>query len=190
MTNRSYKAARRRAKRESIGFDYRYDVEVVEGEETRWEERSEHFDCTGQVNTLLLSELAANSDVDTATPEGMGLIRHFFAQALGARYHVVKDDEGNEREELVDDDAAKAYRRFFKLHTRYGDDDLLMDIMGGLVEDFQADPSGSPSSLPDGPSESGGSSKVVSLSRGTVEFVPGEVLAEEPEQTSGSASSG
>lgn len=198
---RSYKAARRRAQRraEPIGFGYGYEVEVdaygAEGKPV-WEERTERFECHGKVDTLLLSELAYNADVDTATPEGMALIRQFFAQAFGVRHRIVVDKEGAEHEVLVEDEAAQGYRKFFKLHGQHGDDDLLMEIMGGLVADFQADRTTSPSVSADGPSESGDSSKVVSLSAGTVKLVPsgeeGETVwgpEEEQEPTRASGSS-
>lgn len=169
---RSYKASRRRALKQPVPFEFNYEVAVEDRDEdgalvgTHFEERVEHFVAKGDVSTLLLSELAANADVDTATPEGMRLIRDFFAQAFG-------DDE--------------QYSRFFRLVTRYGDDDLLMEIMSGLVEDLMGRPTMRPSDSPATPSTSGEPSKVVSLQRGTVQVVEGQVLdsTEEPQASSG-----
>lgn len=138
---RSYKAARRAHTGDPVPFRYEYtDDDGVE--------QVEVFECQGEVSSLLLSELASNADVDVATPEGVALLREFFAQAFG--------DEA-------------AYRRFFKLHTKYGDDDLLMDIMAGLVEDFAGRPTRRPSASPATQSSGGMQSKVVSLQQGTVE---------------------
>ncbi|MGI8682075.1 MAG: hypothetical protein ACR2JO_08090 [Mycobacteriales bacterium] len=169
---RSYKAARRAALKEPVEFDYEYvTTEPVVDEDgapvaapdgvpvTREVEKSEHFVCKGEVSALTLSEFAYNADVDSATLEGAALVRQFFGEAFG--------DE-------------KEYQRFFRLHIRHGDDDLLMDILSGLAEDFTGRPTKRPSDSPATPSEtmvSGQSLKVVSLSRGTV--VQGEVVDQE-----------
>jgi hypothetical protein len=171
---RSYKAARRAATKDAVPFRYDYEVEVDVLDDNdeptgqkQWEERSREFSCKGEVSSLLLSELADNASVDVASPEGMSLVAQFFKQAFG-------DDE--------------QYREFFRLHTKYGTDDLLMDIMGGLVEDFVGRPTTRPSDSPATPSASGEVSKVVSLSRGTVQVV--ELDPEEWDETNPKASSG
>lgn len=164
---RSYKAARRAATLEPVRFQYDYEVEVpvldAQGTPTgatRWEERSRVFECHGEVSTLLLSEFAANAGVDTATPEGTALIAEFFRQAFGSE---------------------RAYQEFFRVHTRHGGhdgDDLLMDILGGLVEDFTGRPTVQPSASLPTPSQSGAPSKVVSFSRATVEVLQQPGLAD------------
>lgn len=161
---RSYKAARRaaRSQQEPVEFDFQWEEnEAPEGEPERWVERKEHFQCWGQVSTLVLSELAFNADVDSASPEGMSLIREVFSQAFGDPVE---------------------YRRFFRLVTLHGDDEVLMDIMQGLIEDLMGRPTVEPSGSSSTPSETGVVSKVVSLSRGTVEVLPpgAELPVEEP----------
>lgn len=176
---RSFRAARRSAERRPVPFLFVYE-EMVETKDpetdevvgVEYEERREVFECRGEVSTLLLSELAYNSDVDVADPAAMGLIRQFFAQAFG------------------DDDQ---YRRFFNLQIKHGDDELLMEILGGLVEDFAARPTKPPSPSEPGLSSDGALSKVVSLSRGSVEIVEGSVIENEltePEEGSPVTSSG
>lgn len=166
---RSYRAARRLAEREGVPFDYEWFEEEREFDEDGnvvsvvEVVRSEHFVCKGRANTLLLSELSYNAELDTADPAAMRLIREFFSQAFG--------DEAE-------------YRRFFDLHGKHGDDDLLMDIMSGLVEDFQVGRMERPSLSPVGESSIGPVSKVVSFSKRSVELV--EELPEEPGSASGS----
>lgn len=191
---RSYRAARRARERAGVPFDYAY-IDVEEERDEAGEllgetevERKTTFTCRGRVNTLLLSELAYNADLDTADPQAMALIREFFAQAFGVRYRTVMDKvkdpvTGEEtevpRQVAVEDESFREYRRFFKLHGQYGDDDLLMDIMGGLMEDMSGRPTEGPSPSPAGESTTGPVSKVVSFSRRSVEVVEGEVLPQE-----------
>jgi hypothetical protein len=136
---RSYKAARREATKEPVKFAIGYeDADGTEQEET--------FTCVGEVSSLVLSEMAYNADVDIATPEGAGLLRQFFAGAFG-------DD--------------KEYQRFFRFVMTQGlSDDILMDVMQGVVEDFAGRPTKRPSDLPATPSTSGQGSRVVSLPGG------------------------
>jgi hypothetical protein len=120
----------------------------------------------------------------------MALIRQVFAGAFGVRTRevtreVVEDGELVTKvfEEVVDDDASRQYRRFFKLHSQHGDDDLLMEIMQGLVEDLSGRPTQQPSPSQAGELTTGPASKVVSLSRRSVELV------EEPQEPPQAASS-
>lgn len=168
---RTYKAARRSSSKKPVYFRLQYEERTlvrhpetneVTGEEV--EQRSQLFRCRGEVSTLLLSEIAYNADLDVADPEAMKLVRAFFSNAFG------------EEEE----DRAQ-YRLFFNLITRYGDDDLLMEVMAGLVEDFSGRPTQQRSLSQESQASAGESSKVVSLSAGTVEYVPGEVLESETE---------
>lgn len=173
---RTYKAGRRRASKKPVYFRLQYeertlvrdpDTQEVTGEQV--EDRSQLFRCRGEVSTLLLSELAYNADLDVADPEAMKLIRAFFSNAFG------------EEEE----DRAQ-YRLFFNLITKHGDDDLLMEVMAGLVEDFQVGRTEQRSISQESQPDAGESSKVVSLSAGTVTYVPGEVLESETEEQEGS----
>lgn len=87
-------------------------------------DHDDHFVCHGDISTLALSELAHNSDIDTATAEGIAIIRDVFSDAFG--------DESE-------------YRRFFRA-ARHIDDDQLLEILEGLVEEFAARPTVQPSS--------------------------------------------
>ncbi len=136
---RSYKAARREHTNEPVQF-------AVEYTDRDGDEQREVFTCVGEVSSLVLSEMAYNADVDVTTTEGAALLRQFFAAALGD---------------------AEQYKRLFRLVLTEGlDDDILMDIMAGLVEDFTGRPTKRPSALPATPSTSGPGSKVVSLPGG------------------------
>lgn len=159
---RAFKAARRSAERRPIPFLYEWEERVdVRDEETgeitgtEYEPRQRLFECRGEVSSLLLSDLAYNSELEVTDPAGVALLRQFFAQAFG-------DDE--------------QYREFFNIHIRYGDDDLLMEILQGLVEDFMARPTKSLSPSSTGQQTTGEVSKVVSLSRGSVQVVEGDVI--------------
>lgn len=115
------------------------------------------FTCEGELTTLDLSELAevAELGVDTEDPRAAAAISKFFRAALGERVY-----------------------RQFKEHMRsHGtDDDNLIDIMAGIMEDYAARPTEQPSSSHDGQSTTGPTSnpgsRVVSLQAGTVDFRP------------------
>lgn len=173
---RTYRAARRSTSKKPVYFRLEYeerslvrDPETgdVTGEEV--EAKAQLFRCRGEVSTLLLSELAYNADLDVADPEAMKLIRSFFSNAFG--------DEEEDRAQ---------YRLFFNLITKHGDDDLLMEVMQGLVEDFMGRPTQQRSLPQEKEPSAGESSKVVSLSAGTVTYVPGEVLESETTEWEGS----
>lgn len=136
---RSYKAARREATKEPVEF--RVDYEDADGTE-----KVETFICTGEVSSLVLSEMAYNANVEIATPEGAAVLREFFAGAFG-----------NEGE----------YRRFFRFVMTQGfDDDFLMEIMQGIAEDFAGRPTKRLSDSPGTQSTTGPDSRVVSLPGG------------------------
>lgn len=195
---RSYKAARRAAKKQPVEFDFAYvttaEVRDEEGDLIGTEEvdRTVHFVCKGEVSTLLLSELSYNADLDVSDPAAVKLIRDFFAQAFGVTVNLEEQPDGSMVERIVHDEAYATYQKFFRLQTTYGDDDLLMEIMAGLVEDFSGRPTMQPSVSAGEPVTTGATSKVVSLSQATVrplqqgETVPGEVV----EESSQTASSG
>lgn len=174
---RSYKAARRAARRaalEPVEFDVEYETEeqVLGSDETHWAPHIEHFVARGEISTLMLSELAYNSDLETADPEAMALIRRLFSEAFG-------------------DDAE--YRRFFKVITTYGDDDMLMEIMQDLISEMVGRPTKAPSPSQSGQSTTGAKPKVVSLSAGTTRFLSEEeaaALREDESLIEGEASSG
>lgn len=144
---RSYKAARRAALKAPVEFDYEYETDDGTA-------HSEHFVCTGEVSSLMLSEFAYNAEIAVATNEGMALIRKFLTSAFGVQTKKVGDQEV-----VVEDDAVRQYRRFFQLHTQYGSDELLMEILAGLVEDFVGRPTVQPTSSQSGQSTSGPTSR-------------------------------
>lgn len=136
---RSYKAARREATKEPVKFEVGY-------EDDDGAEKTETFTCTGEVSSLVLSEMAYNANVEIATPEGAAVLREFFAGAFG--------DEGE-------------YRRFFRFVMTQGlDDDFLMEIMQGIAEDFAGRPTKRLSDSLGTPSTTGPDSRVVSLPGG------------------------
>lgn len=190
---RAYRAARRSASKRPVPFTYTYEEPVAtydeQGEPSgeEWVERKVLFECRGEVSSLMLSELADSADTEVSDPAGMALLRKFFAAAFGVRTKLMIDREtkepvigqdGEPLREPIKDDAYAAYAKFFKLHTEYGDDDLLMEIMQGLVEEFQARPTKPALPSSTGPETTGPVSKVVSFSRGSVEVVSGDVVEE------------
>jgi hypothetical protein len=190
---RAYRAARRSASKRPVPFTYTYEEPVAtydeQGEPSgeEWVERKVLFECRGEVSSLMLSELADSADTEVSDPAGMALLRKFFAAAFGVRTKLMIDREtkepvlgqdGEPMREPIKDDAYAQYAKFFKLHTEYGDDDLLMEIMQGLVEEFQARPTKPALPSSTGPETTGPVSKVVSFSRGSVEVVEGDVVEE------------
>jgi hypothetical protein len=190
---RAYRAARRSASKRPVAFLYTYEEPVAtydeQGEPSgeEWVERKVQFECRGEVSSLMLSELADSADTEVSDPAGMALLRKFFAAAFGVRTKLMIDREtkepvlgqdGEPMREPIKDDAYAQYAKFFKLHTEYGDDDLLMEIMQGLVEEFQARPTKPALPSSTGPETTGPVSKVVSFSRGSVEVVEGDVVEE------------
>lgn len=152
---RSYTAARREHLDEPVTFDVSRHVSEP-GEDGQPRERVvvETFACTGQVSTLLLSEFARQADLDTATPEGMALVAQFFRQAFG--------DE-------------KEYGRFFRYATEHLDDEQMMAILAGLVEDFTGRPTKGRRPSPEQPSTTGPTSRDDS----SLQVVAGEVVTPE-----------
>lgn len=107
------------------------------------------FTCAGGLTALDISELAevAELGVDTEDPRAAAAIAKFFRAALGLpEYNRLKD------------------------HMRAHDtaEDVLIDIMAGVIEDVAGRPTQEPSSSQDGPSTTGPMSRVVSLQRGSV----------------------
>lgn len=155
---RSYTAARREHLDEPVSFEVNY---VREGDPKAPEDSPQRHDtpvtdtfvCRGQVSSLMLAEFARNADMDTAEPEAVAMIAEFFKQAFG-------DD--------------REYRRFFRMATQYLDDDGVMAILAGLVEDFLGRPTKRRSGSPGSPSTSGPSTK--DASEPQAELVAGEVL--------------
>jgi hypothetical protein len=116
------------------------------------------FTCAGRPTALDISELAevAELGVDTDDPRAVAAMAKFFRVVLG-----------------------KEYGRF-KEHMRAYDtgEDVLIEIMQGILEDLAARPTQEPSRSPDGPSTTGPTSKVVSLQRGSIHMgQPGSAAA-------------
>jgi hypothetical protein len=128
-----------------------------EGVKPSFELDGVEFVCEGGVTTLDISEFAqiAKTGIDTDDPAAAAVFAEFFQNALGPTVYAT-----------------------FKRHTRaHGtDDEVFVDIMQGIIEDFLGRPTGLPSSSHDGQSTTGpGSnpgSRVVSLQTGTVQFRP------------------
>jgi hypothetical protein len=113
----------------------------------------ETFRVMGEVQLLDLCELMRlnKRNVKTVDPTGIAALADFFRGALG--------DEEYER-----------FREFTRANCT--DPDLLNDIMEGIVEDLTEVPTSRPSHSVGGPSSSGLTSRVVSLSQGTVSESP------------------
>lgn len=142
---RTFKAARRAAKKEPVEFRVEYVDEVEVDGETLELEKAEVFTCSGDISALSLSEFARNADIDAATAEGAAILAEIFREAF-------------------DNDAE--YRRFYRFQRRYLEPDDLVDILGGLVEDFTGRPTQPPSVSSATSSTDGPDSRVTSLPGG------------------------
>jgi len=143
---RSFTASRRAAKKESVEFEVNYfDAAVDEAGHDIEVEKTEVFVCVGDISTLSLSEFARSAEIDAATPEGAAILAEIFREAF-------------------DDDAE--YRRFFRFQRRYLEADDLVDILGGLIEDFTGRPTQPPSVSSASSSTDGPDSRVTSLPGG------------------------
>jgi hypothetical protein len=149
--SRAYRAAKRAHEQEPVTFDVTHEVTTTVDGAEQTEEVTETFTCRGGVSTLLLSEFARQADLDAASPEGMALVSQFFRQAFG-----------EDRE----------YRRFLRYQADHNlDDEMLMSILAGLVEDLTGRPTKGRQPSLDGPSTNGSTSKADSSLR----VVAGEV---------------
>lgn len=142
---RTFKAARRAAKQEPVEFRVEYVEEIDVDGELLEVEKSEVFVCSGDISALSLSEFARSADLDAATAEGAAVLAEIFREAF-------------------DNDAE--YRRFYRFQRRYLDPDDLVDILGGLVEDFTGRPTQLPSDSSATSPTDGPDSKVTSLPGG------------------------
>jgi hypothetical protein len=108
------------------------------------------------LTVLDITELARMANVDADSPEGIAALGDFFETALG-----------------------RAQYRQFRDHCRRNrtPDDVLLDVMAGLVEDLTGRPTQPPSPSPAGPEPIGATSRVVSLSDGTVRPMSSEEFA-------------
>lgn len=107
------------------------------------------FVCEGGVSTLDISEFAkvAKTGIDTEDPAAAAVFAEFFEAALGPKVYA-------------------QFRQHVRKH--HTDEDVFVDIMHGIIEDFLGRPTQEPSHSQDGPSTTGPTSKVVSLQRGSV----------------------
>jgi len=98
------------------------------------------------VTILDVTELARMHNASAESPEGIAALGEFFETCLGPRY------------------------RAFRSHCRANrtSEDVLMDIMEGLLEDLAGYPTQPPSPSPGGPSGTGPTSKPASPERGRV----------------------
>lgn len=131
----------------------------------------ERFRVLGEMQLLDLCELMRlnRRNVKTVDPAGVAALADFFQGALGP-------------------DEYERFREFCRVNCV--DQDTLNDIMEGIVEDLAEVPTSRPSRSAPGPLTAGLTSKVVSMSSGTVraEPMPPEdfqaFLARRQEQTS------
>lgn len=109
MAGRSYSSA---AAREQAADE----ANPLEG--VYFELDGQRFECQGKVNILDTSEMAAAADaaLDTRDPEGMAIISRFLKAAFGPQ----------------------EYRRIrAHFHAHDTPDELMLDIIGGIVEDVE-----------------------------------------------------
>lgn len=134
---RSYKAARRAAKREAVDFEVTWydDADA---------EHADVFHAYGVPSMTTLSDAGYFADMDAETPEAAAIIRKIFEESIG--------------------DAVE-FSRFWRV-ARMVDNDTLVDIMADLIEDTTGRPTERPSASAASSSSDGQSSKVVSLPGG------------------------
>lgn len=114
------------------------------------------FTCAGRPTALDISELAevAADGVDTDDPRAIAAMSKFFRAVLGKEYNRFKEH--------------------MRVHDT--DEDVLVEIMHGILEDLAARPTQEPSSSRDGPSTTGPgwnpAPRHISLQTGLVEFRP------------------
>lgn len=140
---RSYKAARRAAKRAAgtlapIPFEVVYEDDL--GEEVR-----DTFQAYGEISAATLADFAYFADRGVDTPEGAAILRRGVMEVIG--------DEAE-------------FRRFWEVARQIEDDDLL-DVFSGLLEDTLARPTTPPSDSPASSSTSGQPSRAVSSPEGS-----------------------
>ena len=131
----------------------------------KFELDGEVFEGEGTVSLMDLSEFArlAAAGFDDGSADGIAILADIYRNLLG-------DAE---------------YQRF-RRHCRERDVDggLLVEIIAGTMAEASEEagrPTERPSDLPDGPPEGGGTARVVSLQRGTVEEKPAEAATAEAE---------
>lgn len=159
---KQFAAARREALAEPVTFDCTRTVEVpANGDEpARTDVKVDTFTCRGQLSTLMLSEFSHQSNIDVASAEGTALVAQFFRSVFG------DPDE---------------YGRFFRYSQTYLDDDVIVQIIGYLVEEFTGRPTKQPSPSPAQPSTTGPTSTAAgSPPAGQVLRMPAP--AEQPEE--------
>lgn len=169
---RTYKAARRAAQRaaraaEPLRFELVWDEDQVKVDAadqpvvddagdpvTETVEKTATFTCRGEITTLMISEfaLAANAATEEEAEKHGGKLSEIFQDAIG--------DDGE-------------YDRFSRIVRKHFDDQELMEILGGIIEEQTGRPTKESSPPSDVPLEvtaieemSGGSGKVVHLAGG------------------------
>lgn len=135
---RSYKAARRAAERaEGIPFEVVYfDDEGVE--------HVELFHAYGELKSTTQFDMAENADLDVLTPAALRIVKRVYVECIG--------------------DAAE-FQRFWAIFD-YLDEDTLVEIMQGLIEDVTGRPTQRPEDSAPSSSIGGQPSRVVSLPGG------------------------
>lgn len=114
------------------------------------------FTCAGRPTALDISELAevAADGADTDDPRALAAMSKFFRAVLGNEY--------------------SRFKEHMRAHDT--DEDVLIEVMKGILEDLAARPTQEPSRSPDGPSTTGPgwnpAPRRISLQAGVVEFQP------------------
>lgn len=135
---RSYKAARRAAERaEGIPFEVSY----FDDEGT---EHTEMFHAYGELKSTTQFDMAENAGIDVLTPGALRVVKRVFVECIGD---------------------AEEFQRFWAIFD-YLDEDTIIEIMSGLIEDVTGRPTKRPEDFAPSSSTDGQSSKVVSLPGG------------------------
>ncbi|MFI7125997.1 hypothetical protein ACIBQ1_09905 [Nonomuraea sp. NPDC050153] len=125
------------------------------GDRPKFEIDGVEFHGEGEISLMDISEFArlAAAGFDSGSPEGIGILADIYRSLLG-------------------DSEFARFRRHCRDHGTKGK--VLVEILGGLIAEASDRPTSRPSDLPDGPPVDGGTARVVSLQRGTVEEKPVE----------------
>lgn len=127
---RSYKAARRAAERERaalepIEFEVTYET-TERGEDgvDQVVERTDRFAATGEISAATLTDFGYFADTPSDDPAAVAVMRRVFMEAIGDQTE---------------------FRRFWAIAPRL-DEDTLLEIMTGLMEDVLGRPTQPPAS--------------------------------------------
>lgn len=125
------------------------------------------------VTFLDITELGRFANQEMASPEGAAAIGEFFKLLLGEDYDRFREH----------------------IRTHRTDEDTIVRVLHDVLEDLSSHPTQRPSDSPAGPTSTGRTLRVVSLSQGTVDEMPidedrvrellAQAAADTPEQQAG-----